>query len=349
MKAPVRLIAAIISFFLLSTFMFCQNIDLAKLNSSIKEAEKIINTDSRIFFKNIRSLIISKDGKTIHEGYYNGHHKDSIRIIQSQTKSIVALLMGIAIDNGFIKDENELAAKYFPEYFDRNDTLKSSIRIKDLLTMSSGMLWEEWIPFNDPKNDNINMFNSGDWLNYALTRPMAAKPFTEFKYNSGSPMIIAAIIQKATGMTLEAFTEKYLFKPLGIKTYSWQKDSKNFPHAGGGLLLKPADMITIGELVLFKGKWGNTAIISSEWIEKISKPYFFTTLRNYYYGYYWWIHEGKINTGKSTRIISAQGAGGQYMYIIPEYNLVVGFTEDNMNNPLVGDLIMQNVVLPSLK
>jgi CubicO group peptidase (beta-lactamase class C family) len=236
---------------------FSQKVDNLKLDSVILKADGIIENDPRIFFKNVESLIVYSHDGIRFEKYYNGFNKDSLHQIQSQTKSIVALLMGIAIDKGYIKSENEPVSNYFPDYFNQSDKLKSAVSIKDLLTMSAGFEWEEMIPFDDPRNDNMNMFRSGHWLNYVLTRPIAAKPFTEFKYNSGCPMIVAGIIEKAAKMKLDEFARRNLFEPLEIKKFSWQKDSTGFCHAGGGLFLKPVDMMKIGVLVMNNGKWEN--------------------------------------------------------------------------------------------
>jgi CubicO group peptidase (beta-lactamase class C family) len=310
---------------------FSQQQNFAKLDSAILVADKLIETDPRVFFKNVESFIVYSRGKIMFEKYYNGSGKDSLHHIQSQTKSIVALLMGIAIDKGFVKSENEPVSRYFPEYFNTGDSVKSRVTIRDLLTMSAGFEWEEMLAFDDPKNDNMNMFRSGHWLRYALSRPMAKQPFTEFKYNSGCPMIVAAIIEQAAQMKLENFAQKYLFDPLGITTCRWQKDSTGFCHAGGGLFLKPLDMVKIGVMVMSKGQWENRQVVPENW-----------------YGYFWWVREMTTNGGKITKVITAEGAGGQKMYIFPEYKLVIAFTERNYSTPQVSPLFIKESVLKSL-
>lgn len=156
--------AAFVWFLLICGAGLCRSQELSKLDSAIFNAEKKIETDNRSYFKNVESFIISCKGIIVLERYYYGANKDSLHHIQSQTKSIVALLLGIAIDNGFITSEDNLVAPYFRGYFKKEDTLKSSIRIKDLLTMSAGMKWEEMLSFDNPLNDNANMFKSGNWL-----------------------------------------------------------------------------------------------------------------------------------------------------------------------------------------
>jgi len=338
-----------VSSLLVACTTFSQKIEAPKLDSAIVKADRLIETDTRVFFKNVESLIVYSQGEIIFEKYYNGFNKDSLHQIQSQTKSIVALLMGIAIDKRYVKSENELVSHYFPDYFNKNDELKSTVTIRDLLTMSAGFEWEEMLPFNDPKNDNINMFNSRNWLNYSLSRPMAKKPFTEFKYNSGCPMIVAGIIEKATKMKLDEFAKKYLFDPLGIVKFRWLKDSTGFCHAGGGLFLKPMDMIKIGVLVMDKGKWKNHQLISEDWIKKTTSSYLSTSFDISSYGYFWWIRDRKTSKDETTKVVSAEGAGGQKLYFFPEYKLIVAFTEHNYTTPQVSPIFIEESVLPLLK
>lgn len=325
-----------------------QKIDHAKLDSVLLVADRIITNDNRIFFKNVESIIVYSHGEKRFEKYYNGLDKESLCHIQSQTKSIVSLLMGIAIDKGFIKDENELVFAYFPAYFNEKDKLKKSVVIRDLLTMSAGFRWEEMIAVDDPTNDNMNMYHSGNWLEYALSRPMEVKPFTEFNYNSGLPMIVAGIIEKSTGMRIEEFAQKYLFEPLGITDYRWEKDSTGFCHAGGGLYLKPIDMLKIGALVINKGMFENQQLISESWIKKSTMPYLTTNHDSSSYGYYWWIREVRFCTGKATKLISAEGYGGQKLYLFPEYQLIIEFAEHNFTTPQVSPMFIKESILPLL-
>jgi CubicO group peptidase (beta-lactamase class C family) len=334
---------------LLSPNAFSQTIDSIKLDSAIIVADKLIENNPRVFFKNVESLIVWSQGDIIFEKYYNSYNKDSLHQIQSQTKSIISLLLGIAIDKGFIENENELVSDYFPEYFRKDDSVKLTITIRDLLTMSSGVEWEEMIPLDDPRNDNINMFNSGNYLHYSLSKPMETEPFREFKYNSGSPVIVGAIIEKASNMALDKFAEKYLFDPLTINDYYWIKDSTGFCHCGGGLFLKPIDMVKIGAMVLSVGNWNNKQIVSDSWIKKAIQPYFTTSFNNADYGYFWWVRQMMTTKGISTEVISAEGAGGQHLYIFPKYKLLVAFTERNYITPQVSPIFIRESILPILE
>lgn len=327
---------------------FSQYIEVAKLDSAITFADKLIETNSGAPFINVESFIVWSDGDILFEKYYHGYN-DTLHHTQSQTKSIVSLLMGIAIDKGFIESENVPVSSYFPEYFNSEDSLKYSITIKDLLTMSAGFDWEEMIPIDDPGNDNMNMYNSGDYFHYAVTRSMAVKPGSEFKYMSGCPVIIAGIIEKATHQPLDKFAETYLFKPLNINEYYWLKDSTGFCHAGGGLYLKPGDMVKIGILVQNKGNWGDKQIVSEQWITKMTQPYFVTSFDTSGYGFLWWIREFTNSNGKIVKMVSAEGAGGQKLFIFTDYKLIIAFTEHNYTTPQVGPMFIRESIMPILK
>jgi CubicO group peptidase (beta-lactamase class C family) len=319
--------------------------DLGSLFKAVTgEADKIIEADARESFKNFDSLIVLRQGRPVFEKYYNGIRGDAPHTMQSQTKSVTALLLGAAIDQGFLKSENEPVSRFFPAAFDAADKLKTAMTIKHLLTMSAGIDWEEMLPQEDPKNDNTKMFRSEDWLAYVLARPMAVSPGTVFKYNSGSPIMVAAIIEKATGLRLEEFARKALFEPLEINDFTWLKNSKGFCHAGGGLALKPMDMAKIGELVLNKGIWKGRRIISEGWIERATTPRFMTEFDKSGYGYFWWTKDYDLGDGRKTRVISSRGAGGQYTHILPEYGIVMAFTERNSTTPQVGGMILGDLI-----
>lgn len=342
-------IFALMVLILISINLNSQYIKVADLDSVILTADRLIETNPRVFFKNVESFIVWYDGKIRFEKYYNGAEKDSLHQIQSQTKSIVSLLLGIAIDKGFVAGEDEFVNRYFPEYFSSGGSLKSNLKIKDLLTMSAGFDWEEMLPLDDPENDNIKMFNSGNYLHYALSKQVIKPPLTEFEYNSGCPMIIAGIIERSSKMSLSEFAEKYLFKPLNINDYYWIKDSKGFCHAGGGLYLKPGDIVKIGIMVLNKGRWENKQIISEAWILKSTQSYLATGFDISGYGYFWWIRNMPLGKGLTTKVISAEGAGGQKLYIFNDYKLIIAFTERNFTTLQVSPLFIQESVLSILR
>ncbi len=344
----IKILFPLVSLISISLNVESQNIDTGKLESAFRIADSIIENSPGQSFKNLESLIVYYDGKIRFEKYYNGTHRDSLHHIQSQTKSIVSLLMGIAIDKGFVKSENEKVGDYFPEYFCPLDTFKSSLTIKDVLTMTAGFDWKEMLPPNDPANDNMNMYRSNNYLDYILSRPIIHPPSSIFLYNSGCPMIVAGIVEKSSRMRLDKFAEANLFGPLEINNYYWIKDTTGFCHAGGGLYLKPADVLKIGILVLDKGKWNGRQIISEQWIQKATAPYIKSDFENNNYGFFWWTKDMALTNGKNTTMISAQGAGGQKLYIFPEYRLIVAFSERNYTTPQVSPIFIRESIIPLL-
>ncbi|MHB8095710.1 MAG: serine hydrolase [Candidatus Aminicenantales bacterium] len=155
------MIQALLMSLLVSTAVgaFPQQGDLSELDRALKKADERIATSKLVSFRNIESLIVWSAGAIRFEKYYNGASPDSLHQIQSQTKSVVSLLMGIAIDQKLVGSEQETVSRWFPESFNaEDDPMKSSVTIRDLLTMSSGFRWEEMLPFVDPKKDNMNMY-----------------------------------------------------------------------------------------------------------------------------------------------------------------------------------------------
>ena len=335
-----------LSFSLVCNPGLAQTYNKTELNEAIAWADSLIENDPRQFLKNVESIIIHADGTTIFEKYYNESSPDSLHHIQSQTKSVVAILIGIAIDKGFVPSEREPVYNYFPDYLPSGDKLKSILTIHDVLAMSAGFDWRESEHLENSANDNLNMFESDSYLHYVLSKPTMIPGSQWFNYNSGCPVIIAGIIEKATGMKLDTFAEKYLFKPLGIDHYRWIKDSTGLCHAGGGLFLKPADMLKIGVMILNEGAFENQQIVSKAWISKATQPHLPTRYDISRYGYFFWIREMVAASGSKLRVLSAEGAGGQKLYILPDANMVIAFTEHNYQTPQVGPIFLKESILP---
>jgi CubicO group peptidase (beta-lactamase class C family) len=146
-------------------------------------------------------------------------------------------------------------------------------------------------------------------------------------------------------MKLDEFARKYLFDPLNINNFRWLKDSTGFCHAGGGLFLKPMDMMKIGFLVLNKGKLENQQLISGAWISKMTSSYLSTPFDISTYGYFWWIREMKTDAVKKTRVVTAEGAGGQKIYIFPQYQLIIAFTERNYSTQQVSPIFIKELLV----
>jgi len=287
-------------------------------------------------FGNFDSLVIIKDNMLVIDEYENGYNEDRVHTVQSDTKSITSLLVGIAIDRGEIQDEDIKVLDYFQDEAVENlDDRKKAITIKDLLTMQGGFDWNEFATEINADNPVMKMNNSPDWVKYAINAPMKYKPGTIFQYNSGGVMILDYIIKKETGMHADTYAKKQLFSQLGIRDYFWSKQHLFFgtAHTGGGLYLRPRDLAKIGQLILNNGEWNGKQIISREWLSKSFTEHVSNVnlgIVRAGYGYLWWLFHDKNNL--DINIYACMGSGGQYMFVIPKYNLVVVITGNEFNN-----------------
>ncbi|MCX7798560.1 MAG: beta-lactamase family protein [Melioribacter sp.] len=262
------------------------------------------------------SLIIYKDNELLFEKYYNGFYHSKLGNLKSVTKSIVSLLIGIAIDKGFIKNENEKLINIFPELFEKNtiDEKKKEINLKHLLTMSAGF---EWNNFGGKWRSGWD--NSKNQNKYLIEKvPLKNNPGEVWNYNSGLSHLLSGIIKKSSGMNTLEFAKKYLFGPLGINYVKWDKSNDGNEKGNSELWLKPKDLAKIGLMLLNEGKWNGNQIISKNWIEKLKKKFFDGFPQIGGYSYHW--HTRKF--GRYNSFLAA-GWGGQFLIIIPALNMVV--------------------------
>ncbi len=266
---------------------------------------------------NLRCLIVYKDDHIVKEKYF--HPGDSLtpHDVRSVTKSVMATLIGIAIDKGFIKSENDSIGDYLRPYVSTIDAVKANIKIRDVLTMSSGISGNEL----DTPAEYDNWFSAPDQLTYILNKSMAHQPGTYFNYNSGAAHLSSAILSKASGISTASFAEQHLFKPLDIETHNWETDKRGLNNGGAGLKLTPYDMLKIGQLYMNNGIYNGTQVVSKEWINKAST--FKITSNNAQpfgpeYGYFWW-----IGASNNHEYFFANGYGGQFIVVIPDIKLIV--------------------------
>jgi CubicO group peptidase (beta-lactamase class C family) len=284
--------------------------------------------------------------------YYQG---EDLHTLQSVTKSVVSLSIGIAIDKGALPDPDTAVLDYFEDYEIQNlDERKRSITLGDLLTMRSGLAWDEWTyPVGDSRNSVTQMEMSDDWIQFALDLPMAYEPGEVFVYNSGASQLWSVIVNKATGLQIDAYTEKYLFQPLGIHDYYWKVTPGGWPDTEGGLYLRAEDLAKIGYLVLHDGEWDGEQIVSGDWIDEMTSPKVADVAPedpgwDDGYGYQWWLLPGQAEG--VPQVYGALGYGGQFLFVVPEHDLLAVFYGWNIygtRSSLVSDLFLEQI-LPSV-
>jgi CubicO group peptidase (beta-lactamase class C family) len=263
----------------------------------------------------LTSLLIQQDGQLLATYFFNGMEEGEATNIKSASKSIISLLIGIAVEKGHIKNVNQPIKSYFEDYFRANpDSVKESITIKDLLTMRSGL---ETTSFHNYGRWVI----SDNWVEFALDQPMEKQPGGDMAYSTGTSHLLSVILSKATGMSTKAFAKEYLFNPMDIQVGGWDRDPQGYYMGGNNMALAPGGMIKIGQMMLNRGLYNGQRIVSKDWITDSFKTYTRSNYNPYNYGYMWW---NKPVGGY--KVYFAWGFGGQYIFMIPELDATIVLT-----------------------
>lgn len=296
----------------------------------------------------IDSLLVARHGYLVFEEYPRQYDNESRHIIHSCTKSYTSALVGIAIEQGFINSTDDRLVDLLPNRTMVNlDARKEAITLEHLLTMTSGLEWDEWThPYTSNLNSHYLMWTAGNQIQYILDQPMIADPGEVWTYNSGGSHLLGAIITEATGRTLLDFALENLFAPLGISQYdiSWPRDNQGYYLASGGASMIPLDMLKFAYLYLNNGTWDGEQIVPSDWVQLSSETLIaFTDYSGY--SYQWWTYPTDI-----VNVYAAVGYQGQFIFVVPELDLVVVFTssippeEANVHPALIFDYIVPSVL-----
>jgi CubicO group peptidase (beta-lactamase class C family) len=269
----------------------------------------------------ILTCLIYQEDQIIFQYFKNKKIVSKRSHLHSVTKSVLSLLIGIAIDKGDISGVQTPLSHYFPHV----EPCKKEITIENLLTMTPGYEWPE---FGSWGGRPFPMMNTKNWVKFILEQKMETLPGERMSYNSGSSHLLSAILQKATNGKTSAYAETYLFKPLGITDYRWYEDAKGISIGGFGLCLKPADVLKIGMLMMQSGVWFKKPIISEKWISSSTTAKYHTYDHIGSYGYHWWVLVDEIRKPYEPNIFFAMGFGGQYIIVCPVHKLVVVFISE---------------------
>jgi CubicO group peptidase (beta-lactamase class C family) len=305
-------------------------------------------------YNEIHSLLVIRHGSIIKEEYYYGYNVNTLHPIYSDTKSVTSCLMGIAFDQGKLKDLRKQLLSFFPEYssFSYSDVNKSLITLEDVLMMKAGFDWNEGAyPYGDQKNPVSGLSQSSDWIKFMLDTPMKDRPGSKFAYNSGCSMLLSGILRNTLNQQAHDYAKNVLFNPLNITNYIWETGSQGIANTGWGLHLRPRDMAKFGLLYLYEGKWQDKQIVSKEWVQKSTSR--MTLLTNgYRYGYQWWMMPlSKDSTSNYVNDIKiAWGYGGQFIFVIPSLDMVVVSTAGDYNSQYEGAInLIQDMLTKSVK
>jgi CubicO group peptidase (beta-lactamase class C family) len=277
------------------------------------------------------ALVIVRRGYVIVDEYFAGWTADSIHTEQSVTKSVTSLVAGIAIGRGDIRGVDqplvELLSRYAP--IANLDDRKRAITVRDVLTMRTGLDWNEDSYPGSPL-ERLNTLQT-DWLRFVVDWPMREQPGTRWQYNSGGVIALGGAIGIAGGMNTADYARTHLLRPIGITGDKWYRGFPDaLPHTGGGLLLSTRDLARVGYLVLRRGKWNTTQVVPESWITESTRPLVTPAYRlggrQSSYGYLWWLYTLTGSTPDASTadlVIAASGAQGQWLFIVPKHDLVV--------------------------
>lgn len=278
-------------------------------------------------YKEIKALVVIRDGQLLIEEYFNGATRDTLHDTRSVGKSFASTMLGIAIDEGHIKSENQTLKDFYDlKRFANYSPGKENVSLKHLLTMSSdfdGNDDNEDSPGNEQK-----MYPTADWVKFALDLPMdqTRTAGDRWGYFTAGVVVLGDIINKSVPEGLEKYADKKLFKPLGIQKYEWPYTPQKVPNTAGGLRLRALDFAKYGQLYQNGGKWNGKQVISREWVQKtFTRQIPLSPGGEDAYGYLFWNTTFKID-GKRHEAFFATGNGGSKIFVFKDRPLVIVVT-----------------------
>jgi CubicO group peptidase (beta-lactamase class C family) len=320
----------------------------------------------------VHAILIERKGRLIYEEYFEGFDEkwgeplgrrsmsaETIHDLRSVTKSVISALVGIAVSEGSIPSLDQPIVEWFPEYPELKTAERQRVTIAHVLSMTSGFEWNEDVPYNDPRNDEIKMTDDSQPLRYALSRPFAIDPGEDFNYNGGLTQVMAAVLERATRTPLEDYARIKLFEPLGITEVEWMGDLAGMPSAASGLRLLPRDVAKIGSLYLHQGKWNGKQVIPADWIESSTRRQFRFRPRTgadaggeFGYAYFWWYSCYPTSAGL-VEARAAVGNGQQRIFVLPGLHTVVTILAGRYNDFAIGATLGRRIlvehIIPAVK
>ena len=281
-------------------------------------------------YSNIAGMVVQQNGTIIYENSFNRYTADTAFHVFSVTKSVLSVLIGIAIDKGLIESLDQKVLDFFPEYTPkRGEKTAQLVTLRDMMTMTA--------PYKYKSAPYTKYFSSESWVKSALDLLGGKGEIGDFRYTPLiGPDILSGILTRVTGQPVLDFAQENLFIPLGIAVSEkivfeskeeqlsimkdhhgsgWVADPQGINTAGWGLFLRPGEMAKIGKLLLNRGIWDGRQIVSSEWVDESTAPH--SRWGELQYGYLWWIID------EEARSFAALGDGGNAIYVNPAKNLVV--------------------------
>ncbi len=267
----------------------------------------------------MRSILVAHRGETVVAERFRGPALDAPANVKSVSKSIVALLLGAAIDRGVIPSVRATLAEVAPKLIPAGaDPRVATLTMEDLVTLRAGL--------ERTSGPNYGAWvSSRNWVAYALSRPFVAEPGGRMLYSTGSFHVLGAALAEAAGEDLLALAREWLGRPLGIDIPPWPRDPQGYYFGGNDMALTPRAMLAIGETLRQGGVWSGEQIVPRDWIEASLTPVTRSPFSGLDYGYGWFISELDASAG---RLALARGYGGQIIATAPEAEITIAITSD---------------------
>jgi CubicO group peptidase (beta-lactamase class C family) len=324
-------------------------------------------------YPNVHVVLVAKNGRLVYEEYFEGHDRryrmgqrssvtlsfdrDTLHDVRSVTKSLTSALVGISVGEAAIPSVDAPVIEYFPEHRSAGSSIQR-LTLHHALTMAGGLDWNEAdVLYTDPANDGERMEASADPAGFVLGRQVVSDPGSTWYYNSGLPLLLGIVIARTTGTSFGAYAEEKLFRPLEFGPLEWRgptawadvpelawDDVRGGPAAvdpTGSLWLRPRDLLKFGSLYVNEGRWGGRAVIPPDWVDRSLRPVVWRDAPIEHgegvssqggYGYLWWYDQYTLPYGELT-VHSADGNGGQRLWVIPQLDLVALHLTGNYNLP----------------
>ena len=313
---------------------------------------------------NIHAVVVVRNGKLVMERYFSGederwldklgnvaHGPEAKHDLRSISKSVTSLLVGIALSEGKFPALESSVLDAFPDYVDLRTSERSRITFRDLLTMSSGLEWDETRPWNDPRNNERGMIMATDPFRYILSQPVAFAPGTFYAYSGGDTSLLGEILVRSTGRPLRDYARDKLFLPIDAPDFEWLDVGVSHRlGAFGSLRMRPRDAAKLGHLLLTDGQWNGKQVVPLGWVVESIKPRI-NSQDTYFYGYQWWLGRS-LHRGEEVTWAAGFGKGGQRLFVVPPLDLVVMINAGHYSGPLqflIPSGIFTDIVLAAVK
>lgn len=303
--------------------------DLRADKADLSRIEEGVGAVLDLGLDRVHSLVLLRHGKLVLDEYFYGYGPQDKQQLFSVTKSVFSTLFGIAQDQGLLNVSQKLY-DFFPEYHSQRgwQRKKKQVTLGMLLSMTSGFACDD---IGSPST-HAGMTQSQDWVSYCLALPLSHDPGTTWSYNGTSLQPLSFLLAERSGESISQFAREYLYGPLGIVGDNWVRGPRQITEVDAGHWLSARDMAKLGQLYLNRGLWNGKRILSEQWVEQATQRHAATNINffhgNFDYGYLWYSTPVSWH-GKNINTFFADGWGGQYIWLVPDLDLVAVMTAGN--------------------